>query len=652
MGGTTSNATKTTDENLESLSLIWLDADVNNSRENIDVQKRLRSIISYLKTFQDPVECEKYIRSVPDGDRMLFIVSGGLGRDLVPRIHKLRQILSIYVFCFDRKKHEEWSQNFTKIKGLFTDKQQLVAQIQSDRERRKKGDEPILFTVQGQSTSELNGQFVHSQIFIDVLLRIKSTPTDKDEFISRCNTIYKGNDSELKIVKEFNRKYSPDKAIWWYTRESFLYRMLNKALRVQNTDVLFLFRFFIVDLRQQLNDHRCAALCRLYRGQMMSKDEVKTLRNSIGQFISINSFFSTSTDRFVALRFLDSTSDDLEQVLFEMDADPSVTTKPFADITKLSYFQNEKEILVMLGSIFRIIDVHHDDNQVWIIKMTLCSDDDHHLKAIFEHMKNEHGGGEKNLLSFGNVLADMGKFDEAEKYYLRLLNHLSPDDPDIARCYHGLGNITDEKGDYDSSLEWHKKSLDLRLKALKSDHPHLAPSYISIGCDYFNKGDYQQALKSYNTAFEIIKKAFGESHPDIAMCLNNIGCVYERQKNYSKALEYHQQALDIRLEYLPEHHPEVGQSHHNLGNIYRCQGQYDLALKHYNDSLTIKTKSLPLEHRDIALTLENIGNIYKDKEEYQEALKYYKKAANIYCSSLPPTHPSVLQIEEYIRYLS
>ncbi|CAF1452259.1 unnamed protein product [Rotaria sordida] len=539
-----------------------------------------------------------------------------------------------------------------KIKGLFTQKQELVAQIQSDRERRKKGDEPIVFTVQGQSTSELNGQFVHSQIFIDVLLRIKSTQTDKEEFISRCNTIYTGNDSQLAIVKEFSKKYSPDKALWWYTRESFLYRMLNKALRVQNTDLLFRFRFFIVDLRQQLNDHRCSTPCRLYRGQMMSKDEVQILRNSIGQFISINSFFSTSVDRYVALRFLDSTSDDLEQVLFEIDADPSVTTKPFADITKLSYFKNEEEILVMLGSIFRIVDVRNDDNQVWIIQMILCSDDDHHLKAIFEHMKNEHGGGEKNLLSFGNVLADMGKFDEAEKYYLRLLDHLSPNDPDIARCYHGLGNITDEKGDYDSSLQWHQKSLDIRIKTLKSDHPHLAPSYISIGCDYFNKGDYQQALESYNTAFEIIKKAFGESHPDIAMCLNNIGCVYERQKNHSKALECHQQALDIRLDYLPEHHPDVGQSHHNIGNIYRCQGQYDLALKHYNESLTIKIQSLPSEHRDIALTLENIGNIYKDKEEYEEALKYYKKAATIYCHSLPPTHPSLLQIEEYIRYLS
>jgi len=115
MGQAASDTSKTTDENMESLSLVWLDAEVNKSKENVDVQKQLRSIINYLKTFHDETECENHIRSVPEGDRMLFIVSGGLGQRIVPRIYKLRQILAIYVFCYDRKRHEEWVQQYTKV---------------------------------------------------------------------------------------------------------------------------------------------------------------------------------------------------------------------------------------------------------------------------------------------------------------------------------------------------------------------------------------------------------------------------------------------------------------------------------------------------------------------------------------------------------
>jgi tetratricopeptide (TPR) repeat protein len=477
-------------------------------------------------------------------------------------------------------------------------------------------------------------------------------PADKEELIARSRKTYEGNKKELAVVEEFSKTYSRDNVIKWYTRESFVYRMLNKALRVQNIDLLFLFRFFILDLQDELYKYRCLSPVHLYRGQVMSKEEVEILKNSVGNLISINSFLSTTVDRYVALGFLRDDTNDLEQVLFEITADPRVTTKPFADITPFSYFKGEKEVLIMVGSVFRIANVTNDGSGVWTIRMTLCSDDDHDLKHIFEHMKNEHGGGERNLLTFANVLADMGKFDEAEKYYLRSLKHLPGDDPDIARCYHGLGNVTDEKGDYDSSLEWHEKSLAIRMKSLKEDHPHLAPNHISIGCAHFNKGNYEQALISYDKAYEIIKKAFGESHPDIAMCLNNKGCVYERQKDYTKALECHKQALEIRIEYLPKDHPDVGQSHHNTGNIYRALGQYDLALQHYNESLTIKMKSLPSQHRDIALTLENMGNVYKDKKELDEALSYYKRAAAVYRHSLQIPHPSVLQIEEYIRYLS
>ncbi|CAF1431777.1 unnamed protein product [Adineta ricciae] len=617
MGGSTSSIVHSTDENLESLSLIWLDANVDNSIENVVIQNQLRSIVNYLKTFQDATECENYIRSMLDGDRVLFIVSGRLGQYIVPRIHKLRQILAIYVFCCREQDHKEWAKKFTKVKGLFTKKQDLISSIQSDRGRRKQGDEPILFSVQGQSTSELNGQFVHSQIFIDILLRIKPTQEDRDELNFLLHKIYKGNASELAIVKEFDEKYRADDALWWYTRESFVYRLLNKALRVQNIDILFLFRFFIIDLQQQLAKYRCTMPIRLYRGQKMCKDEVQMLRNSIGRFVSFNSFLSTSTDSSVAHKFLMQTSGEGERVLFQIDADPTISTKPFADITQRSHFCNEKEVLIMLGSIFRIID-------------------------------SLHGGGEKNLLSFGNVLAEMGRFDEAEKYYFRLLKHLSADNPDTARCYHGLGNIADEKEDYDASLEWHQKSLQIRTEALRADHPHLAANYISIGCAFFNQADYQQAFESFEKAHDIIETAFGASHPDVAVCLNNMGCVYEREQKYITALRYHEKALRIRLKCLPEYHPDVAQSYHNIGNIYRALREYDVALENYQKALEIQFKSLPSDHRDIAFTLENIGNVYNDKENFQEALSYYKKAEFIYDRSLPPTHMTAFSSSKFI----
>jgi hypothetical protein len=104
------------EDNLETYSLVWLDATVNSSEEKLTIQRKLRSTINYLKTFVDEYQCENYIESTSDDDRIILIVSGQLGRDLIPRIHQLRQISSIYVFCVDRRKAETWANQYTKVR--------------------------------------------------------------------------------------------------------------------------------------------------------------------------------------------------------------------------------------------------------------------------------------------------------------------------------------------------------------------------------------------------------------------------------------------------------------------------------------------------------------------------------------------------------
>lgn len=102
-------------DNLETCSLLWLDSTINNSEQNLHTQQRLQTIINHFVTFEDSTSCEDYIRSIPNHDRIIIIVSGLSGRQLVPRIHQIEQVDSIYVYCMDRKTNEKWTKNFTKV---------------------------------------------------------------------------------------------------------------------------------------------------------------------------------------------------------------------------------------------------------------------------------------------------------------------------------------------------------------------------------------------------------------------------------------------------------------------------------------------------------------------------------------------------------
>ncbi|CAF4208541.1 unnamed protein product [Adineta steineri] len=193
--------------------------------------------------------------------------------------------------------------------------------------------------------------------------------------------------------------------------------------------------------------------------------------------------FSTSKQRTTALFLLGDikTQIDSERVLFEIDADPKiVTTKPFANISKHSYFPDESEVLFMIGSIFRLNNINRNDDQIWIIKMTLCNDDVHDLKQVLMYMKQQIENEETNLRTLGNVLWKMGKLDLAEKYFNRLLHELPLNDPFLSSLYKDLGELASQTGDYDMSIQWHQKFLAIKNKNQLTVNPTIKKTNNSI----------------------------------------------------------------------------------------------------------------------------------------------------------------------------
>jgi len=665
MAGVNSKSLEISDENLETFSIFWLDEQVNKTEENRNTQLILREIINHLKTFDDQGECYQRILSLSTQDRLVLIVSGRCGRQLVPQIHHLRQVSSIYVYCMDKKANELWAKDFIKIKSVIVELKDLIHVIKQDQQTRVKIEEPLSINIfktgtnkADQLTTGLNGNFVHSLLLIDVLIRMKSIESDKQQLIQLCKKEYRTNNMELILVREFEKYYRSDKALWWYTRNSFLYRMLNKALRVQNIDLLFLLRFVISDIYQQLKQYQHRSSIRVYRGQAMSIDEFNTLRRSINNFISINSFFSTSTNPDKALYFLNSSeiTSDLYRVLFVIDADPRlVKSKPFADISSLSEFSNECEVLFMIGSIFRLIKIEQmKKEEIVMIHMELCDDDEHDLKELFDHMKKELDGEneEVNLRSFGHVLHKMGKYDLAEKIYHRLLSELPPNDPSLADLYYDLGRVTHDKAVYDSSLEWYQKSLMIHEKKGSSNYVYIGNLYNCIGNVYGEKREFEKALENYKKAIELFRNANDEDHPDMANFYNNIAIVYDDQKKYTEALDFYKKSLAIMKQRLPPNHPDIAGCHNNIGRVYYNLNKYDLAMKHHQQSLGILLKSLPGDHPDIARSYENIAAIHGEKREWKQALELFKKALNIYQHAFSSQHPSVLRAKADIERVS
>ena len=101
-------------QNLETFILVWLDRLVNISQENIDTKILLRKTINHLKTFEDSAKCIEYIRSL-SREKVVLIVSGRFGHEVVPVIHRFPQLVAVYVYCSDKKRNEALAKKFMKV---------------------------------------------------------------------------------------------------------------------------------------------------------------------------------------------------------------------------------------------------------------------------------------------------------------------------------------------------------------------------------------------------------------------------------------------------------------------------------------------------------------------------------------------------------
>lgn len=528
----------------------------------------------------------------------------------------------------------------------------LVEKIRCERSKRNQNEvnEYIPLSIYQENT--FSEHFIYAQLLIDLLLRLKPAENDRNKFLAHCKEQYREIDHELKLIEQFQNDYSSTNALDWYMKDSFLYRILTRILQLENFDHLFFSRFLLQDISNAIAKNKSRTTIRVYRCQLLTKDEIQFLENSLGCLLSSNSFLSTSIHRELALVFLkqSASTNDLEQVLVEIDANPSYTIlKPFGFIKCDNSYRQTEEVVFSIGSIFRLMNIYQTDDGMWIMNLSLCTDNDHEIKEIFKPYRSNAKNEPIDLLALGNFLRHIGQINEAEKFFNRLLYEFYGNNPSTADCYYALGSIACEKELYDVSLNCHQKSLEIKSQISKENDSTMADSYNSIAQIYSKKKDHRQALTFYLRALNIIMQIHGDHHLEVARCYTNIGGVYQKQEDYPHALECYEKALVIRQKNYPTSHSDLGVSHNNLANVYASYGQYDLAFEHYNRALKILQSTLSLVHPELGMTYCGLGLIYERRGEFETALSYYQKTAMIYREAFSSNHVNVIQIEQHIQ---
>jgi hypothetical protein len=111
----TSNEIANHDENLEIYSLIWLDNTPQKSHKIVSILQQFRMSINYLKTYENEIECEEYIKQISKDEYVILIVNDKIGEKIISNIHNLPQIYSIYIYSSNKNTEQPWINQFNKV---------------------------------------------------------------------------------------------------------------------------------------------------------------------------------------------------------------------------------------------------------------------------------------------------------------------------------------------------------------------------------------------------------------------------------------------------------------------------------------------------------------------------------------------------------
>lgn len=520
---------------------------------------------------------------------------------------------------------------------------------------------------------------------IDFWLYLPYPANSKEYFVETLRIYYRKHEQNIKILDEFERDYNGENAVEWYTRETFIYNVLNRALRQHSLQIIFLFGFFLQDIHRQLqreykrmqSDWADLQLT-LYRGQFMSKSELRAQTHPLslplfsqnGTKIINNSLFSTTMDRSQALIRTDPNIDPTDinsnqNILFEInvtmgrDDEDLCHRRPFGAISHLSQFNGEEEILFMIGTSFYFDPkaIHYDEkDRVWIFKLELDN-------YNFEIYENEFDSicKRKNLKRCITLLTQNNRercmsmppstletiFRELDEMYPTEMMWISAMKSHCLALYQQF-----QKEDYSKALMHYEEALKLWSSFMNDDELNyfldLGEIHYQIGyCFHFELNNHNKAKSHYDQSIHFyelsISEKFSTSNYERIQVYKALALVYERRKRlkHNVTVDYLRQVKcnelyfeNIFRFYPPKYTINAWSTLELIADTYEYIGQIDLAISYYETVVALREGLMFLEdYPKIIYTFENIGSLQRifrrliklymnNKQNYNLALTY------------------------------
>jgi hypothetical protein len=194
-----------------------------------------------------------------------------------------------------------------------------------------------------------------------------------------------------------------------------------------------------------------------------------------------------------------------------------------------------------------------------------------------------------------------------------------------------LGNLYDDMGMSDESINVLSKVLEKQVALFTEQHIYTARTYNCLGIAEDNRGNLRQAKDHYQKAYGIFKfLSFGLETIDSVKVLNNLAGIYYKWEDYRSCIKYYQTVLDVYKNKYGDTNANIAITYNNLSNCYAMLDNDQKALFYLKKSVEIFNKALGSSHIQTAMAHKNLGDLYLSIKDEKSAIDMFNKCVNIF----------------------
>lgn len=237
--------------------------------------------------------------------------------------------------------------------------------------------------------------------------------------------------------------------------------------------------------------------------------------------------------------------------------------------------------------------------------------------------------GAENYRNLGIILTQIGKHEEAEEMFLKILAFHAKNPGSlkvqVAETHRNLGELYEVQNKNHEALNQYELAFKIAENIYGPENNELS-DYICYLADIHRKQHrFDEAETLYKQALSILENTLGPQHPKTCTLLQRFGEMAIEKGEYANAEQYFNSAL-LRLEQtLGTIHPEIGYTCYCLGAAYHWQEKLPQAEKCYKRALEIKEKQLGPNHKDLANIIEPLIDILNHQGRSTEASALHRR---------------------------